>query len=92
MKKFAGLFSLNGQDFVRGLLMAVIGAVGAVVQNSLSADQFTLNWSNIWHVAAIAGIGYLLKQFATPIPKIVEVDPVKTTVVDTQTKEVISQT
>jgi hypothetical protein len=92
MKKFAGFLSLNLQDWVRGLIMAVIGAVLAVIQSSISADVFTIDWSNIWHVALIAGTAYILKQLGTSIPKVVEIDPAKTAVVDTTTKEVISET
>ena len=44
MKKFAGFLSLNLQDWVKGLIMAMIGAILAVIQSSISAEIFTIDW------------------------------------------------
>lgn len=92
MKKFAGLWNLNTQSWLKGFLMAVIGAVLAVIQSSISADVFTIDWSNIWHVALITGSAYILKEFTTPIPKVVAIDPAKTAVVNVVNEKVISET
>ena len=85
--KLSSFLSLNIQDFVRGLIMAVGGAVYAVFQSSFSAGVFTIDWTNIWHIALGAIVVYLGKNFFTPAPKTVEVDLTKTAVVDKDTKE-----
>ena len=82
MKKFSDLFSLGIQDFVKGLFVAVGGAVFAVIQSSLAAETFTLDWSNIAKIAAGAAVAYLGKQFFTGTPKVVEIDPAKTEVIE----------
>jgi len=88
--KFSGLFDLNGQDFFKGMLMAVGGAVFTVVQSSLSEGIFMIDWTNVWQIALTAFAVYIGKNFFTPVPKMVEVDPAKTTVIDVDTKEVIA--
>jgi hypothetical protein len=82
MKKFSELFSLNAQDFFKGLIVAIGGAVFAVIQSSLTASTFTLDWTNIWHIALGAGLSYLGKQFFTGTPTAIEVDSSKTTIIE----------
>lgn len=64
--KTSGLFSLNLNDFAKGGIMAVGGAVLAVVESSFEAGKFNLDFTNIWHVAAAAVVVYLTKNFFTP--------------------------
>jgi hypothetical protein len=84
--KTSSFLSLNVQDFVRGLIMAVGGAVFAVIQSSISAGVFTIDWVNIWHIALAAFVVYIGKNFFTPAPATVEIDPAKTQVINTNTK------
>lgn len=59
-------FSLNQQDFLKGLLMAIIVPVLTIIQNSVVANSLIFNWHNI-AVAAVGGfVGYLIKNFFTP--------------------------
>ncbi len=75
--KNTNFFSLGWKDFVKGLIMAVGGAVFAVVQTSLEAGQFQINWKQVAIVAGSAACVYLSKnlftnsqdQFAKPEPK-----------------------
>lgn len=59
-------FTLNLSDFWKGLFMAVIMPVLAIIMQSLDAGGLTFNWKVITG-AAIAGLlGYLIKNFSTP--------------------------
>lgn len=71
----SNLFSLNTQDFLKGVLMAVLVPVMTIVTQSLQAGSLTFNWKAIG-VAAIAGfVAYLTKNFFTP-PATVSNSPV----------------
>lgn len=59
-------FSLNLNDFWKGLLMAVLLPVFTIVLQSLNAGSLVFDWHSI-EVAALAGlISYLVKNFFTP--------------------------
>lgn len=64
--KTSSLFSLNLQDFAKGLIVAVGGAVIAAIQSSIQAGSLTFNWRVIGSVALAAGLSYLGKNFFTP--------------------------
>ena len=83
------MFSLNVQDFFKGLIMAVGGAIYAVIQSSIDAGNFKLDWNNMWHISLAAFMVYLGKKFFSPMPKVVEINPSKTLVIDSRTKEAI---
>lgn len=85
--KLGTIFNINWQDFIKGLIVSVLGAVFAVIQSSIAAGNFTLDWTNIWHISLGAFIAYLAKNFFSPTPTTVQIDPSKTTVVDAKTKE-----
>lgn len=87
--KQSSFFNLNLQDFLKGLVVAVGGAVMAVILPSLQAGNLTFDWTTIWHTAVASGLAYLSKNLLTPTPKIVQIDPSKTSVVDSTTKQTI---
>jgi hypothetical protein len=60
------MFAINWADFLKGMIMAVGGAVFTIVENSIQAGIFTFNFTNIWHVAVGALALYLGKNFFTP--------------------------
>jgi hypothetical protein len=60
------MFNINLGDFLKGLIMAVGGAVLTVIENSIEAGNFTFNWPNVWHVAVGALVVYLVKNLFTP--------------------------
>jgi uncharacterized membrane protein YebE (DUF533 family) len=59
------LWSLVPKDFLNGLFIAVIGAVLAVVTQTLQAGTLTLDYKTIGTTAAIAALSYISKKFAT---------------------------
>lgn len=62
--KNAKLFTLGFSDFVKGLFMAVLGAVaGAVTAAIQSGNPF--NWKMIGTIALTAFLTYLTKNFLT---------------------------
>jgi hypothetical protein len=87
--KHSSFLNLNWQDLGKGLIMAVGGAVFAVIQTSISAGVFVLNWADIWHTALAAIVVYLGKNVFTPTPKVIQIDPSKTSVIDSDTKQPI---
>lgn len=74
---------------IKGLVVAVLGAVVAVVAPSIEHGQFIFDWTTIWHTAVAAGIAYIGKEVLAPAPTVVQIDPSKTSVVDKTTKDVI---
>ena len=64
--KTSPLFSLNLQDWAKGLIVSVGGAIIAAIQSSIQAGSLTFNWQTIGSVALAAGLSYLGKNFFTP--------------------------
>ncbi len=64
-------FTLNARDIVKGLIMAVILPVLNVIQQSIEAGSFTLDWKRIGLLAAGGFIAYLIKNFLTPAEVVV---------------------
>lgn len=56
-------FNLNLSDWVRGLLMAVLVPVIAIISDSIQAGTLTFNWSLILKAALGGGMAYLLKNW-----------------------------
>lgn len=57
--------SLNLQDFVKGLLLAVLTSVITIVYTSLQAGSLSFDWKAIGTTALTTAIGYILKNFLT---------------------------
>lgn len=75
--KTSGLFKLNIQDVLKGLLIAVLTPVIVVIQQSLEAGSLTFDWKSIG-MAAIGGfLAYLTKNFLTPAQIVQKVDETK---------------
>lgn len=68
-------FTVNWRDWLKGLLMAVIGAALSPVLESLNAGVFMIDWKHVAAGAITAGAAYLLKNFFTPSQTIVKVKP-----------------
>jgi membrane protein implicated in regulation of membrane protease activity len=58
--------SLQGRDFIKGLLIAVLTAVLALVQTSLSAGELNFDWKVIGTAALSAGLAYIVKNWLEP--------------------------
>lgn len=59
-------FWLNYKDLFKGLVITVIGAALTVVQTSLEAGVFHINWKEAAIIGVTAGVSYLLKNFFQP--------------------------
>jgi hypothetical protein len=59
-------FSWNLSDILKGLVIAVILPVLTIIQNSIQAGSFTLDWKNIGLMAIGGFIAYMIKNFFTP--------------------------
>lgn len=64
--KTSNLFSLNLQDAVKGLIVAVGTSLFAFVAESVEKGQFTFDFTTMWHTAVAATVVYLSKNFFTP--------------------------
>lgn len=58
-------FSLNLRDAINGLVVAVGGAVVSVLETTITAGSFTINWKQLGSVALAAGIAYIGKNYFT---------------------------
>jgi len=63
--KTSGLYSLDFNDLIKGLIVAVIGAVINTIKDSITAGTFNFNWEKIGTVALVSGLAYLSKNFFT---------------------------
>ncbi len=59
-------FSVNGSDFWKGLIVAVISPVFTIILQSLNAGSLTFDWKAIGATALIGLLSYLSKNFFTP--------------------------
>ncbi len=55
--------SLDTQDFLKGLVVAVIGSVLTIIETSLQSGSLHFDWKAIGAAAALSGISYLTKNF-----------------------------
>lgn len=65
-------WSLQGRDWVKGLVLAVLSSVFAIVQVALDAGSLDFDWKTIGIAAVSAALGYLSKNFFETT-KVVEV-------------------
>lgn len=60
------LFSLNWNDVLKGLLMAVITPAIFLIQQAIQNGGFVFDWQKIGMAAVAGGIAYIIKNFFTP--------------------------
>ena len=58
-------FSLNKQDFFKGLIMAVLISAVTVIQQSLESGTLVFNWTAILIASLSGALAYLVKNFFT---------------------------
>jgi hypothetical protein len=63
--KQSNFLSLNGNDFLKGLLMAALVPVFTILTESLNVGVLTFNWKAIGIAAVAGGVGYLTKNLFT---------------------------
>jgi hypothetical protein len=66
--------SLNGRDFIKGLLLAGVCAALDAVLECLKAGKLIIDWSQVGTVAGIAMAGYLKIKLFTPAKAIAPVE------------------
>lgn len=76
--KQSSFINLNWQDALHGLIMAVGGALVALIAPILDAWSTgavapQVNPTTIWHTAAAAAAAYIIKQLLTPATPVKEV-------------------
>lgn len=61
--------SLSKNDFVKAFVVAVLSPVAAIVGQAFvdfsTGAAFSLDYTNLWHVAVAAGVAYLIKNLFT---------------------------
>lgn len=63
--KDSGFLKLQWQDFAKGLIIAVLGAVIAIVQTSIEAGNLHFDWAAMGKTALLTGIAYIVKNLFT---------------------------
>lgn len=76
--KHSAFLRWNIQDLIKGAIMAGGGAAYAIIEPLLSTGNFEINWGNVIKIGAGTAVVYLFKNFLTPTPKTIEIDPTKT--------------
>jgi len=64
--KQSPLFTLNWNDALKGLIMAVGTPALFIIQQAIANGQFIFNWKQIGMAALAGGVAYLIKNFLTP--------------------------
>lgn len=64
--KTSPLFTLNWNDLLKGLFVAVGSSIVSVVMADINAGKFAINWTAVWHGAIVGAVSYLGKNFFTP--------------------------
>ncbi len=86
--KLSNFLQLNVTDLIKGLIMTVLGAVATTIYELIEVGD--VNWGTVWKVALSTGLMYLIKNFFTPQPNTIVIDPKKTDVVDKFTNKKIA--
>lgn len=63
-------FTLQGRDWLRGLIVAVITPVVVIVQQSLDAGVLTFDWKSMGMAALAGGLSYITMNFLDKPKKI----------------------
>ena len=64
-KIFSKFGQLNQNDLIKGLLMAVIGAILPVIQDSITNGNLTFDQPAIGKMALSVAVAYISKQLLT---------------------------
>jgi len=74
--KLSNFLQLNVTDFIKGLIMTVLGAAATTIYELVQDGD--VNWNTVWKVALSTGLSYLIKNFFSPQPGTIVIDPAKT--------------
>jgi hypothetical protein len=82
MKTFSDRFKLSVQDWLKGLIVAIGGALFTIIETCVRTWTWTFDWQDVLRIAVSAGVAYIGKQFLTGQPTAIEIDSTKTEVKD----------
>jgi hypothetical protein len=68
----SGQFNLNWADFGKGLVMAVLTPVFAIIVQSLNNGQLTFDWKVIGGAALAGALAYLSKNLFSPAQIVIQ--------------------
>jgi len=68
-------FSINVNDFLKGLIVAVVSPVFTVLIDSLNQGTLNFNWKAIGITALSALLAYLTKNFFSPTTTVITNNP-----------------
>jgi hypothetical protein len=57
--------SLNSKDFIKGLVVAVLSSVVAILYSTVQAGSLAFDWTTIGTVALTSALGYIMKNLFT---------------------------
>ena len=63
--KTSGFLKLASNDYFKGAIMAILGAIVGLVQGTIDAGSFTFDWPSIGRASLVALIAYLTKNLFT---------------------------
>jgi hypothetical protein len=58
-------FNLNTNDFIKGLVMAVLSTVITVVYQTVEAGSLVFDWKSIGTMALTTALAYIMKNLFT---------------------------
>lgn len=76
--KLSDFLTLNMQDLIKGLIVAVLGAATTTIYSLIQSGP--IDWDNVWKVSLAAGLSYLIKNFFSPQPETIVIDRTQTKV------------
>jgi hypothetical protein len=59
------IFTLNTNDFLKGLIMAVLSSVITIVYQTVEMGSLVFDWKAIGTMALTSGLGYIIKNLLT---------------------------
>ena len=82
---FPKIFTLKTRDYLKSLILAIGTPVLYFIQEAIPGYDL----SPLVKIALAAGVTYLIKNFFTDVPPVIEIDPTKTLVVHEETKQAL---
>lgn len=61
----SSIFTLNTNDFIKGLIMAVLSSVITVVYQTVEAGSLVFDWKAIGTMALTSALAYIMKNLFT---------------------------
>jgi hypothetical protein len=61
----SSIFTLNTNDFIKGLIIAVLTSVVTIVYQTVSTGSLAIDWKDIATVALSSALGYIMKNLLT---------------------------